>query len=43
VVFGRNVFQAKKPEAFLEALIAVVKNGMNPQDAEEFYRSLGGE
>ncbi|MGC8778697.1 MAG: class I fructose-bisphosphate aldolase, partial [Candidatus Caldatribacteriaceae bacterium] len=43
VVFGRNVFQAKKPEAFLETLVAVVKNGMVPKDAEDFYRSLGGE
>ncbi len=42
VVFGRNVFQATHPETFLEVLIAVVKRGMKPVEAEEFYRSLGG-
>jgi DhnA family fructose-bisphosphate aldolase class Ia len=32
VVYGRNVFQAKNPEAFLQALIQVVKEGKNPEE-----------
>ncbi len=33
VVFGRNVFQAKDPAAFLKGLKAVVKEGAKPKDA----------
>lgn len=32
VVYGRNVFQADDPEAFLQALIQVVKEGKNPEE-----------
>jgi len=32
VVYGRNVFQAENPEAFLQALIKVVKEGKNPEE-----------
>ena len=32
VVYGRNVFQAENPEAFLQALIKVVKEGKNPKE-----------
>jgi len=32
VVYGRNVFQAKNPEKFLDALIKVVKEGCNPEE-----------
>ena len=37
VVFGRNVFQAKNPAAFLQGLKAVVKNGATPKDAAARY------
>ena len=33
VVFGRNVIQARDPESFLEALLAVVKEGVAPEEA----------
>ena len=33
VVFGRNVFQAQNPAAFLKGLKAVVKDGAKPGDA----------
>lgn len=32
VVYGRNVFQAEDPKAFLEALIEVVREGKDPRD-----------
>jgi len=32
VVYGRNVFQADDPEAFLQALIEVVKEGKAPEE-----------
>jgi len=32
VVYGRNAFQAKNPEKFLDALIKVVKEGCNPEE-----------
>ena len=35
VVFGRNVIQAHKPEAFLAALRSVVKEGLAPDEAAE--------
>jgi DhnA family fructose-bisphosphate aldolase class Ia len=35
VVFGRNVIQARDPEAFLGALISVVKQGLAPDEAAE--------
>ena len=36
VVYGRNVFQAENPGAFLQALIQVVREGKNP---EEVYKT----
>jgi len=32
VVYGRNVFQARDPEAFLGALIRVIREGENPEE-----------
>ncbi len=37
VVYGRNVICAKNPEAFLDSLLAVVKAGASPEDAEREY------
>lgn len=37
VVFGRNIFQAKKPEQFLEALISVVKHNKDPENAAKEF------
>jgi DhnA family fructose-bisphosphate aldolase class Ia len=37
VVFGRNVFQAKDPAAFLGALRLVVKDGAPPEQAAKDY------
>ena len=37
VVFGRNVFQAKDPAAFLGALRLVVKDGASPEEAAKDY------
>jgi DhnA family fructose-bisphosphate aldolase class Ia len=33
VVFGRNLIQAREPERFLDALLAVVKTGVAPDAA----------
>jgi class I fructose-bisphosphate aldolase len=37
VVFGRNVIQARDPECFLQALRAVVKEGVDPDEAAERF------
>jgi len=40
VVFGRNVFQAREPAAFLRALKAVVQLGAEPEGAAAQYELL---
>ncbi len=37
VVFGRNVIQARDPESFLQALRAVVKESVDPDEAAERF------
>jgi DhnA family fructose-bisphosphate aldolase class Ia len=37
VVFGRNCICAENPEAYLDALLGVVKKGLSPLDAEAQY------
>jgi DhnA family fructose-bisphosphate aldolase class Ia len=38
VVFGRNVVQARRPQALLEALKDVVKGGVSPQKAAKSHK-----
>jgi len=38
VVFGRNVVQARRPQALLEALKEVVKGGVSPQKAAKSHK-----
>ncbi|GHV70589.1 aldolase [Spirochaetia bacterium] len=40
VVYGRNVICAKKPAAYLDCLLDVVKNNASPEDAEKHYLSV---
>jgi len=40
VVFGRNVFQAEKPAAFLECLIRIAREGYTVKEAFQLYQSL---
>jgi DhnA family fructose-bisphosphate aldolase class Ia len=35
VVFGRNVFESERPQAFLDALGAVVRSGETPEVAAQ--------
>jgi len=37
VVFGRNVICAKNPVTYLDSLLAVVKEGVSPSEAEKRY------
>ncbi len=37
VVYGRNVICAKNPRTFLDSLLEVVKNGVDPEAAEKAY------
>jgi putative autoinducer-2 (AI-2) aldolase len=43
VDMGRNIFQARAPEAMIQAVRMVVHGGETPEAAHEFYRSLAGE
>ena len=36
---GRNIFQSDRPEAMIQAVGAVVHQGMQPQQAYELYRA----
>jgi putative autoinducer-2 (AI-2) aldolase len=40
VDMGRNIFQSDTPEAMIQAVGAVVHQGMQPQQAYELYQSL---
>ncbi|MCH6569442.1 MAG: 3-hydroxy-5-phosphonooxypentane-2,4-dione thiolase [Acidobacteria bacterium] len=40
VDMGRNIFQSDSPEAMIQAVGAVVHQGMKPQQAYELYQSL---
>lgn len=40
VDMGRNIFQSDRPEAMIQAVGAVVHQGMKPQQAYELYQSL---
>lgn len=40
VVFGRNVLQAHEPEAFLAALLSVVKQGLAPDEAAAYHHMV---
>lgn len=42
VDMGRNIFQAKNPIAMIRAVRKVVHDGCTPEEAYDFYRSLGG-
>ena len=43
VDMGRNIFQSDSPEAMIQAVGAVVHQGMKPQQAYELYQSLKNE
>lgn len=43
VDMGRNIFQSDSPEAMIQAVGAVVHQGMQPQQAYELYQSLKNE
>jgi len=43
VDMGRNIFQSDSPEAMIQAVGAVVHQGMKPQQAYELYQSLKHE
>jgi len=40
VDMGRNIFQAECPEAMIQAVRKVVHEGMKPEEAYDYYRSL---
>ncbi len=40
VDMGRNIFQAEAPRAMLQAVRAVVHDGLSPEDAFDLYRQL---
>ncbi|MGJ3508706.1 3-hydroxy-5-phosphonooxypentane-2,4-dione thiolase [Enemella sp. A6] len=40
VDMGRNIFQRTRPEAMIQAVNAVVHDGLQPGEAEEMYRDL---
>ena len=43
VDMGRNIFQSENPIAMIQAVRAVVHNGMKPAEAFELYRSLSAK
>lgn len=42
VDMGRNIFQRRAPEAMVQAVRAVVHDGVTPEAAAEMYRELSG-
>jgi putative autoinducer-2 (AI-2) aldolase len=40
VNLGRNIWQHEQPQAMMRALNGVVHDGLNPRQAQEFYREL---
>jgi putative autoinducer-2 (AI-2) aldolase len=43
VDMGRNIFQSDAPEAMIQAVRRVVHDGVNPEEAYEFFRSSKGK
>ena len=43
VDMGRNIFQSDSPEAMMRAVVAVVHEGVRPEEAFEIYRSTRGD
>ena len=43
VDMGRNIFQSEAPAAMLQAVRAVVHNGLPPAEAHDLYRRLAGD
>lgn len=42
VDMGRNIFQRTNPQAMIQAVGAVVHDGLSPDDAHKMYRDLSG-
>jgi putative autoinducer-2 (AI-2) aldolase len=40
VDMGRNIFQSEAPAAMLQAVAAVVHDGLGPTEAHEMFREL---